>query len=260
MKKLLLALVLSLPAFAEDVAPAAAPAPEAAAKPDAASFAATIDALWMKRDEPGVLEKINNASGEGLQAYPNDYGLLWRAARTRWWNADGVTDSGLRKQLAKEGWNYAKKAVEQNNAGVEGHYFVTVNIGAYSQAVGILAALGEGLEGKFVDNLNAACKADEAFNAYGCYGTRGRYHFELPWPKRDLKKSKEQLEKALSLFPAGLRYHYYLAETLLKDGDAKAAKEEIGKALNGSGAYDPPEARRIKGWAKELEKQIDKAL
>ena len=257
MRTLLVALMLSLPAFAQDAAPAAAPE---AAKADAASYAATIDALWMKRDESGVLEKINNASGEGLQAFPNDYGLLWRAARTRWWNADGVTDSNLRKQLAKEGWNYAKKAVDANNAGVEGHYFVTVNIGAYSQAVGILAALGEGLEGKFLDNLNAACKADETFNVYGCFGTRGRYHYELPWPKRDLKKSKEWLDKAITAFPNGLRYHYYLAETLLKDGDAKAAKEEVGKALNGSNSYDPPEARRIKGWARELEKQIDKAL
>ncbi len=200
--------------------------------------------------------QIDAAWREGLKTYPEDYGLLWRAARARWWSADGLTDQALRKQLAREGWNYGKRAAAKQPAAVEGHYFIAVNIGAYSQAVGILAALGEGLEGKFLAALDAACKADEHFNGEGCFITRGRYHFELPWPKRDLKKSKEFLGKAIGNQPGILRSYYFLAQTLDADGDKKAAKETLRKALDGASTYDPPEARRVKAWAKDLEKKL----
>ncbi len=256
MRQLLLALTISIPAFAqEDEKPADAAPPPVEKPADAASYVATIESLWLKRDEPGVQQQINNAWSEGLKAFPDDYELLWRAARSRWWNSDGVTDAGLKKQLAKEGWNYAKKAVAKKPGAVEGHYFVTVNIGAYSQAVGILAALGEGLEAKFLENLNAGCKADEHFNAEGCHITRGRYHFELPWPMRDLKKSKEFLNKAITARPDVVRSYFFLAETLLADGDKAGAKAALEKA-KGAAAYDPPEGRRVRAWVKDLEKKL----
>lgn len=255
---LLVVLFLSLSAFAQDGA--AAPPPAEAAAPDAASFAAKLDDLWKTRDGKGVSAEIDAAYREGLKAFPNDYALLWRAARARWWAADGIDDAGLKKQLAKEAWGYAKRAVAANGTGVEGKYYTALSIGAYSQAVGILAALGEGLEGQFLENLEFVLKNGEAFDRYGGRTTKGRYHWELPWPKRDLKKSKEELQKSIDKHPEHLRNYLFMAETLLKDGDAKGAKVQIQKALNGSDAYDPPEARRVKKWAKDVEKQIDAAL
>lgn len=254
---LLVTISLSLSAFAQEPT---APPPAEAAAPDAASYAAKLDELWKTRDGAGVSAKIDEAYRDGLKAFPTDYGILWRAARARWWVADGVTDSGLRKQLAKEGWGYAKRAVAANATGFEGKYYTALNIGAYSQAVGILAALGEGLEGQFNENLDFAIKNGESFDRYGGHTAKGRYYWELPWPKRDLKKSKEELQKSIDKHPEHLRNYLFMAETLLKDGNAKAAKVAIAKALNGSDAYDPSEARRVKKWAKDVEKQIDAAL
>lgn len=259
-RMLLGALLLSLSAQAQEAAPPPAEAPAAAAAPDAASFVATLDELWKTRDTAASAKATDEAIRDGLKAFPTDYEILWRAARFRWWVADGTTDEKLKKQIAKEGWNFAKRAVEAKGTGAEGKYYVALNIGAYSQAVGILKALGEGLEGQFVDNLEASLKLNEAFERYGGHTAKGRYHWELPWPKRDLGKSKVELQKSIDKHPEHLRNYYYLAATLLKDGDAKGAKATVDKALGGADGYDPPEARRVKAWARTLAAEIDKEL
>ena len=41
----------------------------------------------------------------------DDFEVLWRAGRYRWWIADGATDEKLKKQIAKEGWTFAERAV-----------------------------------------------------------------------------------------------------------------------------------------------------
>ncbi len=250
---ILVALCCSIPAFAQDAAPPAATA-------DTAVFSAKLDELWKTRDTPDAVKLNDDVIREALKLAPNDYEVLWRAARIRWWVADGLTEEKLKKQVAKEGWNYAKRAVEAKPAGPEGKYFTALSIGAYSQAVGILKALSEGLEGQFVENLDFSIKNNESFDRYGGHTAKGRYHWELPWPKRDLGKSKAELQKSIDKNPEHLRNYYFLADTLLKDGDAKGAKESIDKALNGSDAYDPPEARRVKGWSKTLAAAIDEKL
>lgn len=251
-----LMLVSSL-ALAQDAAPAA---PAAEAPPDAAGFVARFDDLWKTRDDEASIKATNDAIREGVKAFPSDYAILWRAARFRWWTADGLTDEKVKRSTAKEGWNYANRAVAANPAGAEGKYYVALNIGAYSQAVGILKALSEGLEGQFVENLDFAIKHNEAFDRFGGRTAKGRYHWELPWPKRDLKKSKDELQKSIDQHPEHLRNYLFLAETLLKDGDAKGAKVQIDKVVTGDSAYDPPEARRIKRWAKPVADAIASEL
>lgn len=244
----LVALCWTLPAFAQDAG--SPPAAEAAPAADAASYSAKLDELWKTRDAAGAAKLNDEVISEGLKAFPKDYDLLWRAARIRWWFADGMTEERIKKQTAKEGWNFAKRAVEVKPTGAEAKYFTAINIGAYSQAVGILKALSEGLEGQFVENLDYSIKNNESFDRYGGHTAKGRYHWELPWPKRDLAKSKAELQMSIDKNPEHLRNYYFLADTLLKDGDKKGAQEAINKVASGSDAYDPPEARRIKAWSK----------
>lgn len=247
------------PVAADAKAAPVAPA-EPAAAPSAADVVTRLDTLWKTRDDAASIKEFNELSSQGLKTYPDNYDLLWRVSRFRWWQADGTTAEKLKKQVAKEGWALAERALKANPQGSEGKYYTALNIGAYSQAVGILTALGEGLEGKFVDNLDAAGKANEDFDRAGYYSAKGRYYWELPWPKRDLGKSREHLTKYITKHPEVLRGYYYLAATELKDGNAKKAREYIDKALSGSSEYDPPEARRVKAWAKDLSPQIEEAL
>lgn len=224
------------------------------------AWPARLEELWKKRETADGLKQNEEALTEALKASPQDYEVLWRAARLRWWVADGSTDEKQKKQMAKEGWNFAKRAIELKPDAVEGKYFAAINIGAYSQAVGILKALTDGLEGQFVDNLDFAIKKQDTFENCGGLTAKGRYYWELPWPKRDLSKSKATLEKAIEKCPTHLRNFLYLADTLLKDGDARGAKVAVEKAVNGAVEYDPPEAHRIQAWAKALSAKIDAAL
>ena len=222
-------------------------------------YSKQFDDLWPLRDDPESMKATEATIRDGLKTAPDDYDLLWRAARYRWWVADGA-DEKLKKQLSKEGWNYAERAQKAKRIGPQAEYYTALNIGAYSQAVGILKALGDGLEGKFNDNLDAALKSDPGFDRYGPHTAKGRYYWELPWPKRDLDKSRTELKLVLAKHPEHLRAWLFLAETELKDGHPEEAKAALDKVLGGASDYDLPEARRIKKWAAPVATQVAAAL
>jgi hypothetical protein len=225
---------------------------------DAASDAAALDELWGKRTDPAVAKDLDGKKDAAVKASPADYALLWRAARWKWWQADG-TSGDLKKRLGKEAWELGDRAVKVNPNGVEGQYFTAVSIGAYSQAVGVLHALGEGLESKFNDRLDTAMKLDAAYASCGPIIAKGRYYFELPWPKRSLSKSAGLLGKAVAQCGTNIRAYVYLAETQLKDGDAKKAKETLAKAP-ADVTYDPAEGQRAQAMAKRIQADVDKEL
>jgi tetratricopeptide (TPR) repeat protein len=227
-----------------------------APSPDAATSVARLDELWKTRDDPASIAGINDAIRMGVRSFPTDYQILWRASRFRWWEADGEAKEIRKRMVAKEGWNYANRALEARPDGAEGKYYLALSIGAYSQAVGVLNAIAEGLEGRFVDALDFAIAHQEDFDRAGGHTAKGRYYWELPWIKRDLKKSKAELEKSLALHPEHLRNYYYLAQTLQKDGDKAGARAALDKALTGPDTYDPPEARRVKAWASAIASEL----
>lgn len=226
----------------------------------AAEAAARIDELYTRRDEPEVLKQADAVIAEALKEFPEDYGLLWRASRQKYWLADDEPNEMKKRQLGKAGWDLGDRAVKANPKGAEGHYFAAIGLGAYSEAVGILKALTSGLESKYNERLDAATALDDTLERGGPHLAKGRYWHQLPWPKRDLGKAKDEFNKAIAKFPENLRSYVYLAETLLKDGDAKQAKVVIDKALQGSVDYDPPDGRRAQKWAKPLAKTIEEEL
>ena len=118
--------------------------------------------------------------------------------------------------------------VKAKPAWVGGHYYAAAGIGIYSQAVGILKALGEGLESKFNERLDKAIEIDPRFQKEMPLIAKGRYYFELPWPKRNLGKSATWYRKALALDPNNLRATAWLAETLWSDGDVAGARGPAG--------------------------------
>lgn len=218
------------------------------------------DALYARRGDAATLKQLDEALGQALKANPEDYEVLWRVARLRQWQADGSTDSNVKKNLGKQAWELGDKARKLAPERVEGHYYASSGIGLYSQAVGILKALGEGLEGKYNERLDTAMKLDPTFERGGPLLLKGRYYYELPWPKRDLKKSTSFFQKVLAKNPENLRAWLYLSETLLADGEEKKAQEAILKVTQGSVGYDPAEGQRVQGWAKKVQAAIEEEL
>ncbi|WP_257458545.1 hypothetical protein [Archangium lipolyticum] len=231
--------------------------PALAASPEELS---SWDALYARRNDAAAVKQLDEALQKALAATPEDYEVLWRAARLRQWQADGTADSKAKKSLGKQMWELGDRARKVSPDRVEGQYFAALGIGAYSQAVGIVTALGEGLEGKYNERLDAALKIDPMFERGGPLLAKGRYFYELPWPKRDLKKSASLYQKAIAKHPEQLRGWLYLAETLLADGEEKQAHEAILKVTQGSVGYDPAEGQRVQGWAKKVQAAIEEEL
>lgn len=221
---------------------------------------ASLDGLYARRQDAAAAKQLDEAVQKTVKAPPEDYEVLWRACRWLQWQADGATDAKVKKNLGKQEWELGDRARKLEPTRVEGHYYASLGIGSYSQAVGILTALGEGLEGKYNERLDAALKIDPMFERGGPLLAKGRYFYELPWPKRDLKKSASYFQKALAKHPEQLRAWLYLAETLLADGEEKKAHEAILKVTQGSVTYDPAEAQRVQGWAKKVKADIEKEL
>ncbi|MHB8417905.1 MAG: hypothetical protein ACYDCL_07505 [Myxococcales bacterium] len=224
------------------------------AAPDPA--VARFDALWRTRDDAAAAAELQALAAKFAQS--NDYDELWRVAHLDFWLADGAPNDGAKEKIAKAGWDVGKKAVALNPKGLAALYWTSVDIGMYSEAVGVVNALLKGLESKFrdpivdVEQANADHQLADV-NYVGPETSLGRYFYSLPWPKRSLGKSKAKLELAVKLRPVDLRARFYLAQTLAADGDKTGAKAQIDAIAAGSDDYDPPEARRIKkraaAWA-----------
>ena len=213
--------------------------------------------MYAQRDDSA---RFDGAYAAAVREHPDDYGVLWRAARYQYWLADGASDDGLKKQRGKAAWDLGERAAKIRPLGVEGHYFSAIGLGAYAQAIGIFNALTQGLEGKFNGHVLASLKADEGFNVGGPHLAKGRALYEMPWPKRDLTGCISEMRRALALHPENLRAQLFLAECQLRDGQAKAAKDTTDQLLAQSVAYDPAEGRRVQQRARELMPKIAKEL
>src|SRR6266568_2185671 len=219
---------------------------------------AQTDALWKERDQPGKLDEIRAELSKAEKLAPNDYGVLWRLARLDFWTSDDLSlKEEERSELGKRAWDYADRAAKMNPDGVEGWYFGALGIGSYSLGIGILKALGQGVESKFKERLGKAEMLDPKYQDGGIYNAWGRFYQKLPWPKYDPKKSEQNLRKALQLNPANVRARTYLAELYQNEGHPKEARKLLEEALvREPGSYDAPEERRSLKRARELLAQL----
>ncbi|QRK07707.1 hypothetical protein JQX13_48295 [Archangium violaceum] len=231
--------------------------PALAATPEGLS---SWDAQYARRGDAAVAKQLDETLKKAVESAPEDHEVLWRAARIRNWQAEGSTDAKVKKTLGRQVWELGDRARKVAPERVEGHYYAALGIGAYSQAVGILTALGEGLEGKYNERLDAALKLDPMYERGGPLLAKGRYFYELPWPKRNLKKSASNFEKVIAKYPEQSRAWLYLAETLLADGEEKKAHEAILKVSQGSVGQDPAEGQRVQGWSKKVQAAIEEEL
>lgn len=215
---------------------------------DVTSVTARADELFKRRDQPGVLAQIAALLDPALARAPNDYELLWRVARADFWRSDDPDLSMEdRVKAGKVGWDVAERAVAQNPNRVEGHFWAVGTMGNYALGLGIVKALTQRIEGKFLARIQAAERIDPRYADGAIPVAWGRYYDKLPWPKRDVQKSIAYYRKVFEINPYSLRARYYLAELELEEGNVNEAKRLIDEiAAAPVGRYDAPEERRFK--------------
>lgn len=223
---------------------------EAAPEPvRAAEQVARLASLWAERTDPAKADEALRLATAALAERPDSPDRMFWKARFTLWVGDSVTDLKERKRLGREAWVVGDQLARARPEWVAGHYFAAVGIGLYSSGAGILSALGEGLDSKFNARLDRALALDPRFEYQGPRLARGRYFFEMPWPKRSLAKSTAWYEEALADDPRNLRAMAWLAETLWREGNVAAALTQLARVREGHIAGDLPEEERVKAIA-----------
>ncbi len=251
-----LAMLISAGAPAQDVPAESAPT----AEPTAAEKAlAAIPGLYPRRDQPGVSEQAIALLDAGIAEEPNNIELRWQVARFHFWLADNASSSSTGSSHAKICWDHAEHIKTIAPQAVQGHYWAMACIGAYSEAVGIINAVREGLAPKFEENGLKAASIDPSHDSGGPLRGLGRYYDQLPWPLRDADKSLEYLERAVKAGPKHARNLYFMADLLVDEGDEEQARVYLERvlALPTSGNANPPDVRKYQPLARALLAEID---
>ena len=228
-------------------------APNPATAPIPVLFA-RVDDLYRRRDDKAAWHEEQRLVQALIARAPNDFGVLWRAARFYFWASDdpGVSKE-QRSRWGKDGWDFAERAIALSPNDVAGHYWAALCMGNYALGLGVVKALAQGMEGKFRDRLSRAQALNAGYEMGGIDTAWGRFYDKLPWPKRDRKKAEEHFRKALEMNPSALRARVYLASALI-DADrvmeAKHLLDEVVAAV--PGRYDAPEERRSQALAQGL--------
>ena len=217
----------------------------------APAWTTRADALWEKRDDPAAMKDLSALLKDEMTADPKSVEALVRKAMQQCWMADGMQDgSQLKASLGKNCWETADKAIALNPNEVRAQYWATVGIGLYSEGVGILTALGEGLEGKFKERGQAAMRIDPEYLMGSPAMLMGRFFYKLPWPKRDLDKSLQLIESTVKAHPENLLAHVYYAATLDAVDRKAEAKQHLDLVLAAKAAN--PQDKRSQAKAQKL--------
>ena len=225
-----------------------------AASDGVAGLLARLDSLHLRRDDDAALAEAHRLVETVLRTEPNDYGVLWRAARVRFTESDRPSISASEhSRLGKEAYDLAERAIAANPNDVAGHYWAALSIGSYAEGMGVVRALANGIEGKFKRPLERATALDVRYDHGSIPVVWAAYYLELPWPKRDRDKARHELQRALEINPHNLRARLYQARIALDEG-RRAEAEALGATIAAApvGAYDPPEERRVKREALQL--------
>jgi hypothetical protein len=182
--------------------------------------------------------------------------MFWKA-RLLLWVGDSVRDPKERKRLGREAWDVGDQLARAKPDWVAGHYFAAAGIGLYCSGAGILSALAEGLDSKFNERLERALALDPRFERQGPRLAKGRYFFEMPWPKRSLAKSAAWYQDALADDPRNLRAMAWLAETLWREGNVTAALTQLARVREGHIEGDLPEEERVKTIALQVARDME---
>jgi tetratricopeptide (TPR) repeat protein len=194
-----------------------------------------MDALWERRDAHGACPDIVALGTLALAVDPHSHAVQWRMARVYFWVAYTQPSRVAKKALAAKAIEWGERARGEQPDRVEGHYFYAVAVGEYASTIGIMQAVVDGVAGKVETAARRAHAIDRDY-WHGAPGTvLGRFYFLLPWPKRDLDKSREYLEEVVVRHPRALLARDYLAETYYELGEREKAREQLAFVL----ANDP---------------------
>lgn len=206
---------------------------------------AHADRLYEEREQPeGVrrsIELLNEASG--------DYEALWRKARAHFFLGQEARDKREARAHHHAGIDAGRSAVGAFDRGVEGHFWLGVNLALLAQLEKPFGALRHALKAK--RELHRAVAINPAHHGAGPLRVLARLESKLPrLLGGGAKRARLRFEDALRLAPSNIVTRLYFAELLLECGDTERARAELQAVL--AIPFDP-------AWAFEINRDQTRA-
>jgi tetratricopeptide (TPR) repeat protein len=212
--------------------------------------------------QPRTLASVTNAASlleQAAHALPDDYAVQWETAEALEFLAANETRSDLRRDTARKGIVFARRARELKPDGVEGYYWYALNVGWLAD---VDRAYGIDAVGEMQTALKRAIELDERYDFAGPLRVLGILHLRTPQPPASIgspRKGLQLLQRAVELFPDYPENYLYLAEALHDTGHADEAKEALRKVLEAKPWPDQHfESEQWKAEALKLRAQLDK--
>ena len=213
---------------------------------------ARMDELWQGRASSEAVRELIDTGQRALESDPRSFEVTWRIARAHWWLANVQENRTVKKALAVKAMEWGQRARELQTDRVEGHYTYGISVGEYATCIGITRAIMDDIVGKFEGSMTKSYELDPDIDNGGPMTALGRYYFVLPWPKRDLDKSRRLLEQLKERHPDALLGRVYLAETYYESGEKDRARAELEFVIGAEPSPNAwPEQPKPKPIAKE---------
>jgi hypothetical protein len=196
--------------------------------PDAAEAAAEADRLYTGGEDPSRERRGLAVLEAALATAPDDYELLWRAARACY-EATDTSAPEERQEGFERAVRYGERAVVRAPGRVEGHFWLGAAWGKYAESRGGLKAWR--LTKKLRAEMEAVLKIQPGYADGAAYLALGELDRRLPGLFGGSKRrARAYLEDGVKTAPHNLDLKLQLAELEADEGrkdDARRLLEEI---------------------------------
>ena len=188
------------------------------------------DNLFTFGEDAGRDKQSLSVIERALAANGKDYQWLWRAARVYYFVGDEAAKSE-KLPFFEKGINAGERAIAEQPNAVEGHFWLAVNYGGYSEQKGMLKALA--MVKKIRAEMETVLRLNDRYQDGGAYLALGEMDRELPrLMGGNLTRAIQRLEQGLSVAPDNLEIKLSLAQAYKEAGrkeDARRLFQEIAQ-------------------------------
>ncbi|MBM4387983.1 MAG: hypothetical protein FJ088_09625 [Deltaproteobacteria bacterium] len=220
------------------------------------SLADELDDAWADRHSEAKAKKLLEVGEKLAKENPDSYDVHWKLSRAYYfYGSYFVTENEEQKTVFLKAKDAAGRAIALNKNGVEGYYWYAVGIGKWGEANGVMKSLSQ--VKPMQQALEKVIKLDPNYDDGGGYRVLGRLYFRAPSVISigDNDKSIENLKKAMKKNPRHKLTLFFLAETLMGEGEYAEALEVLARAE----AYPIVKERETeeKSWLNDIKKDIE---
>jgi len=190
---------------------------------------ADADALFSYGEDPARDLQALATLTRALVTEAHNYQVLWRAARAYYQVGDDASDREKQRYFER-GIEMGQRAVTQQPAGVEGHFWLGANYGGLSEIQGIWQAFQ--IVKKVRTEMETALRLQPDYEDGSAYRALGEIARQLPGVLGgSLKRAIAYFEQGLRVAPQNMGLRLALAKAYLEAGQREASQRLLAEIL-----------------------------